>query len=297
MNTHCVNTSFANELSDLMAGIASFNEVARATRDAFTSRSSSPEKFRGMPDAAYARARVKSLKQRKTSDSCPQSISRLCLLGAERQAEMSVNESSAESPSATAPLQTQMPAPIVVSRRNQLYEVTILTPEILREGCWRQPSDISLSWSSFRALTRVFCPVSGEQEIENLEQYLAALPTRTIVACNNAYLDDLLRAPIKHGRTKEVIKLRQAMRSASVWTEMRVTLRPVSHGQRQERTPMRHLNRCRPTDAAQIKILSNEIQAITDETCRVVCRPPRSPRSNLKNIERLSASDKSSGQL
>jgi len=175
-------------------------------------------------------------------------------------------------------------ATVIVSRNGRLHEVKVLTPAILLERDWKQPGDFICSWSTVFSLKYVFQPVSTRQAFEHAEHSLASLPASVIKSYNDAYLDYLLAPCIEHDRTKEAKRLREALKVSTVWTELRVRVRPSSHVRECLSPP---LDQYFPGHTSRVQILDMAVPHHAENPCSedvlIRHRPPFRPRPTPQN--------------
>jgi hypothetical protein len=298
MNAHPSCTTFADELTDLIARLASFGELASAGRNSPSSQVSSPTKKRGMFETKK-QCRVTAVPVRNSSTACPRSIRKLCLRDVTRPTEVEVDEPGALNRSSSAELDTRTKTTVVVSYEGRLCEVTVLTPETLREQDWRQPSDSVFSWAHVSSLSKVFRPVSSPQEFDGMARYLASRSASEIESYHDAYLEYLVAPSAKLGRVKEANKLRQALRATPVWTELKVRVRPVPRTSSERASSYLPPGTYSPRNLARVRILDNAIRRIRNEAAPTapvtLFRPPHSPKPDRKKADSPAAPRQTTG--
>ncbi|CAE6742201.1 hypothetical protein R75483_02702 [Paraburkholderia domus] len=283
MNAHPNHTTFSDELTDLIARLHSFGSLADARHSSLPPRASLPEKCHGVLAMAEA-PRAAAIHGRNSPTLCPLSIRRLCAPATSSQVESEVDSPDYRKRPGHHEVNPGIETTVSVSCHGRLLEVTVLTLEILRERDWRQPSDWVCSWSTVFSNHHVFRRVSTRQAFEHAVHHLASLPASVVKAYNDAYLDYQLTPCTEHGRANEAKRLRESLKIATTWTELRVRVRPVFDARQVE---LPHQGVRRSEQMSRVRILDNSIPRHTEKPCSddslTWHRPPYAPRPNLKN--------------
>lgn len=289
MNTHANGITFSDELTDLIARLHSFRSLAGARRSSLPPRVSLAKEYHGVRAMAEA-PKVEAIHGRNSPTSCPLSIRRLCAPVASSQVEAEVDSPDYANRPAHQEVSPGIETTVSVSVGSRLHEVTVLTPEIVRERNWRQPDDWVCSWSTVFSSNHVFRLVSTRQAFENAVHHLATLPTSVVKTYNDAYLDCLLTPCTEHGRAKEAKRLRESLKIATTWTELRVRVRPVFHARQVE---LPHPGARRSEQISRVRILDSAIPRHTEKPCSdgslTWHRSPYAPRPKPKNANERKA--------
>ncbi|MFM0629364.1 hypothetical protein [Paraburkholderia xenovorans] len=120
--------------------------------------------------------------------------------------------------------------------------------------------------------------------------HLTSLPASVVKVYNDAYLDYQLTPCKEHGRANEAKKLRESLKIATTWTELRVRVRPVFHARQVE---LPHPGARRSEQMSRVRILDNAIPRHTEKPCsdgslKWHCSS-YAPRPKLKNANERKA--------
>jgi hypothetical protein len=227
MNTQAPSTDFGTELANFIHSIGTFDSFARNTQFGPDAVGQKPGKRRGMLRAAKS-ATVDSVQVDVGNDmQCPGSIRRLC------------GPASPVSPASATTRRSSIarvrkkatheePAPrVLVSDGSELYDVTVLTPEIVRSCEWKLVGDRTGTWAVFFGPKSRYIGVSSGQQIDKLRAYLSSLPkTKMRAAIDTAQKASMACGPRRlKGVTIHALFMNSQLQS--IWTNVHLRLRPI----------------------------------------------------------------------
>jgi len=176
MNAQAPSTDFGTELANLIHSIGTFDSFARNTQFGPDAVGQKPGTRRGMLCAAKSAAFDSAPGDVEKAEQCPGSIHRLC-----RPTSPVSPASPSTRRSSIAPIRKKAmreePAPrVLVSDGSELYEVTVLTPEIVRSFEWKLVGDRTGTWEVLFGPKSRYIEVSSGQQLGKLRAYLSSLP-------------------------------------------------------------------------------------------------------------------------
>ena len=226
-------SSFDNELSDLIARLDSFhNLIALGSGD--------------IPSDAPQLANA------GRPERCPQSILRLCSATPLRKPITASIQPKPNIRSLHGDTGRQGAAQLLVVRDGTVFELDVVNVEVARQPRWRLDDDVIKTWSEVFRTDSKFRLVSSQQQFHRLRLRLSSMRRKEVQCAINAWLVSSLAAQRISRQTALQIKL--LTKIPGDWEQLRVRLRPSRIGATSDRPP----NSMRFTRCQEAEIRSTE---------------------------------------
>ncbi|MET3232600.1 UNVERIFIED_ORG: hypothetical protein ABIC54_004805 [Burkholderia sp. 1263] len=228
MNAQAASTDFSAELSSFIRRINTFDSFARSSQFGRDTNGLRPVRHRGMLPATVTAAVTSAQDGVANAVPCPESIRRLCTPTSRPRPLIVAHETrSPVAPTRENETSTKTAPYLLVTDGKGVYEVTVLTPEIVRCSEWKLDGDRIGTWSALFGPKSKYFEAPRGQELDRLRSYLSSLPTRkmqaAILTAPKAYT--ALSVPKLKPITIHALFLNN--RFENVWTNVHLRLRPV----------------------------------------------------------------------
>lgn len=251
MKMQVSESTFGNELSDLIVRLDSFPKLTAPCRDNASPNVGQPAKTRPILTlTASKQARADKCKDRQP-ERCPDSIRRLCSPDLRKPiaATVAPKPSIRSSPEE---IDRRGAAQLLVARDEIVYELHVVSVEVARQHGWRQESDLVKTWSEVFRPASKFRLVSSQQQFQWLRLRLSSMRRKDVGCAINAWLVSSL-AEQKIGR-QTALQIKLITKIPDDWEQLRVRLRPS----RIEATSERYRNSTRFTRCQEAEIRGTE---------------------------------------
>lgn len=225
MKMQVSDSDFGEELSDLIVRLDSFPKLT-APRNVGSSLNTRPSaKNREVSTAAASKPASTGQRKGSGDEHCPDSIRRLCSPALSRKpiaAPIATTPNAHSSPRET---ERRTSAQLLVARDGTVYELEVVTAEVVRQPGWKQAGDYVDTWSKVFRPNSPFRLISSEQQFQRLRLRLSTLPRKDVRCAINAWLASTLATHVSNPQTAYRIKL--ITKVPNEWDLLRVRLRPL----------------------------------------------------------------------
>lgn len=228
MNAQAASTDFGADLSSFIRRIDTFASFVKRGQFGPDAIGLHPVKRRGMLPAAVAVAVEAAEDGIDNAVPCPGSIQRLCTPTSPPLPRIRTPRRISPIPQAReSEVSSETTSRVLVTDGERFYEVTVLTPEIVRCSEWELDGDRIGTWAALFGPKGRYVEASPGQQLDRLRSYLSSLPKRktqaAIIAVQKASVARSL--PKVEPITIHVLVL--CCRLKNVWTNVHLRLRPV----------------------------------------------------------------------
>lgn len=226
MNAQDASTDFGADLSSFIRRIDTFASFARRAQFEPDATGRHPVKRRGMlPAAAAAGAAQDGM---DNAVPCPESIQRLCTPTSRPIPRIRTPKRISPIPQAReSEVSSERTSRVLVTDGEGLYEVTVLTPEIVRCSEWELDGDRIGTWAALFGPKGRYFEASPGQQLDRLRSYLSSLPKRKTQAAIIAVQKASAARSLPKVEPIAIHVLVLCGRLENVWTNVHLRLRPV----------------------------------------------------------------------
>jgi hypothetical protein len=229
MNNQGVSADFGSELSSFIRRINTFNSYARSAQFGPDAKRLRSVKRRGISPATLKAAGSPTQDGKADAAPCPGSIQRLCTPTSRSRPRTVVPEASPPIAETRPNKVSTKTAPcVLVTDGEEIYEVVVLMPDIVRSSDGMRDSDLIASWTQLFGPKGKFFEVSPDHQLDRLRSYLSALPKRKVQDAIFSVRFTLMSRGLPKLKS---ITIRALLSLNSpherTWTDVRLRLRPV----------------------------------------------------------------------